>query len=59
VDFIVIFFLVLEYKSMQKIASLFMVHIYRVTATRHYSTECIYIMLESEQSTHTVILHIE
>lgn len=44
---------------MQKIASLFMVHIYRVTATRHYSTECIYIMLESEQSTHTVILHIE
>lgn len=50
-DFIVSFFLVLEYKSMQKIASLFMVHIYSVMATCHHGTECIYLMLELEQST--------
>lgn len=49
--FIVSFFLVLEYKSMQKIASLFMVHIYSVTATRHRGAECRYLMLESERST--------
>lgn len=46
VYFIIIFSSVLEYKSMQKIASLFMVHIYSAMATCHYSTECIYIMLE-------------